>query len=51
MILVTTNDVEGYKVKEVKGYVKGSTVRAKNIGKDIVLSYAPRVISVNWQKF
>ncbi len=36
MILVTTNSVEGKKVKEVIGYVKGSTVRAKHIGKDIM---------------
>jgi len=38
MILVTTNEIEGRKIKEVKGYVKGSTVRAKNVGKDIIAS-------------
>ena len=36
MIITTTNTVEGKKVKEVIGYVKGSTVRAKHIGKDIM---------------
>lgn len=36
MILVTTNEIEGMKIKEVKGYVRGSTVRAKNIGSDIL---------------
>lgn len=36
MIITTTDGVEGKKVKEVVGYVKGSTVRAKHIGKDIM---------------
>lgn len=36
MIIVTTDKVEGKKIKEVVGYVKGSTVRAKHIGKDIM---------------
>ena len=36
MLIVTTNTIEGSKVKEVIGYVKGSTVRAKHIGKDIM---------------
>lgn len=39
MILVTTEKVPGKEIKEVKGYVKGSTVRAKNIGKDIIASF------------
>ena len=33
--LVTLNDYPGYQVSEVLGYVKGSTVQTKNIGRDI----------------
>ena len=36
MIITTTESIEGKKIKEVVGYVKGSTVRAKHIGKDIM---------------
>ena len=36
MIIATTDKIEGRKIKEVVGYVKGSTVRAKHIGKDIM---------------
>lgn len=36
MIIVTTDQVDGRKVKKVIGYVKGSTVRAKHLGKDIM---------------
>jgi len=35
VIVTTTNEVPGYKVAEVIGVVKGSTVRARNIGRDI----------------
>lgn len=35
MIITTTNNVPGREVKEVLGVVKGSTVRARNIGRDI----------------
>lgn len=35
MIILTTNDVPGKKVTKVVGLVKGSTIRAKHIGKDI----------------
>jgi uncharacterized protein YbjQ (UPF0145 family) len=35
-ILITTgNEIPGKKVKEVLGVVRGSTVRARNIGRDI----------------
>jgi uncharacterized protein YbjQ (UPF0145 family) len=34
--LVTTNEYPGRGIKEVLGYVKGSTVQTKNIGKDIM---------------
>ncbi|MFK2825500.1 YbjQ family protein [Bacillus sp. B190/17] len=38
MIIVTTENVTGYKITEVKGPVFGLTVRARGIGKDIVAS-------------
>ena len=34
MIIVTTDVVSNRKIQEVKGLVKGSTVRSKHIGKD-----------------
>jgi uncharacterized protein YbjQ (UPF0145 family) len=34
--LYTINEVPGRTVKEVLGYVKGSTVQTKNIGKDFM---------------
>jgi uncharacterized protein YbjQ (UPF0145 family) len=38
MILVTTDFVSGYRVTESLGLVRGSTIRAKHVGKDIVAS-------------
>ena len=35
MILATTNDIPGRPVSEVLGLVRGSTVRARHVGKDI----------------
>ena len=35
MLVVTIESIPGKNIKEVKGLVKGSTVRCKNIGKDI----------------
>ena len=35
MIILTIENVPGKEIKEVKGLVKGSTVRCKNIGRDI----------------
>ena len=35
MIFTTGNDIPGKKVVKVLGVVKGSTVRARNIGRDI----------------
>lgn len=35
MILVTTFEVPGKKVKETLGMVKGNTIRARHVGKDI----------------
>ncbi|WP_110113842.1 YbjQ family protein [Bacillus sp. CGMCC 1.16541] len=36
MIIVTTDFVPGKEVKELKGFVRGSTVQSKNIGRDIM---------------
>jgi len=35
MIVTTTNEVYGKKIGSVLGLVKGSTVRSRNIGRDI----------------
>lgn len=35
MILVTSENIEGYRIVAVKGLVKGSSIRAKHLGKDI----------------
>lgn len=39
MLILTTETIPGKGIKEVKGLVKGSTVRCKNIGKDITSSF------------
>lgn len=39
MIILTTETVPGKEIVEIKGLVKGSTVRCKNIGKDITASF------------
>ena len=39
MLMVTTDSVPGKQIIEVKGVVKGSTVRSKHIGKDISASF------------
>ena len=36
MILVSTDQVSGKEIKETLGLVKGSTIKAKHIGKDIL---------------
>ncbi len=35
MIIVTTDNIQGKKITNVVGLVKGSTIRCKHIGKDI----------------
>jgi len=35
MLIVTTDTVAGKEIAEVLGFVRGSTIRSKNIGKDI----------------
>ena len=39
MLVVTTNDVAGKEVKKVIGLVKGSTIRARHLGKDIMAGF------------
>jgi uncharacterized protein YbjQ (UPF0145 family) len=36
LIITTTENIEGKKVKKTIGMVKGSTIRARHIGKDIL---------------
>ena len=36
MIITTTEQVEGKKVKKTIGLVKGSTIRARHLGRDIM---------------
>ncbi|SDB83804.1 YbjQ family protein [Shouchella lonarensis] len=36
MIIVTTDSVPNQQIKELKGYVKGNTVQAKHVGRDIL---------------
>ncbi len=35
MIITTTNEIPGKKIVQILGIVRGNTVRAKNIGRDI----------------
>ena len=37
--LLTINEYPGREIVEVLGYVKGSTVQTKNVGKDILASF------------
>jgi len=36
MILSTTHTVPGREIAEIAGFVRGSTVRARNVGRDIL---------------
>ena len=36
MIIVTTDSIPGYEITEVIGLVRGNTIRARAIGKDIM---------------
>ena len=36
MMLSTTGEVPGIKIKQTIGLVKGNTIRARNIGRDII---------------
>lgn len=35
MIVVNTETIQGYTVREVKGLVQGNTIRAKHLGRDM----------------
>ncbi|TFB22766.1 heavy metal-binding domain-containing protein [Filobacillus milosensis] len=35
MMILTTEQAPGYEVEELIGYVKGSTIQAKHVGRDI----------------
>lgn len=37
--LLTINEVPGKKITRVLGYVKGSTIRTKHVGKDIMAGF------------
>jgi len=39
MIVTTTEHIEGKNIKKTVGMVKGSTIRAKHIGKDIMAAF------------
>jgi uncharacterized protein YbjQ (UPF0145 family) len=39
MIVTTTDSIEGKRVKRVLGLVKGSTIRARHIGKDLTAAF------------
>lgn len=39
MFIVNTETVAGYTITATKGIVQGSTVRAKNVGRDIAASF------------
>ena len=39
MLIVTTNDIPGKNIIEVKGLAQGSTVKAKHVGRDIGASF------------
>ena len=38
MIITTQDELAGYEIKETYGLVRGSAVRARNIGRDIMAS-------------
>lgn len=39
MLIVTTNEIAGRNITEVKGIVQGSTVKAKHVGRDIMAGF------------
>ncbi|OON98664.1 MAG: hypothetical protein ATN35_04095 [Epulopiscium sp. Nele67-Bin004] len=39
MLIVTTDSIAGKEIIEVKGFVKGSTIRSKHLGKDISATF------------
>ena len=39
MIVVNTEMIPGYTIREVRGLVQGNTIRAKHVGRDIAASF------------
>ncbi|MCD6418902.1 YbjQ family protein [bacterium] len=39
MIIVTTNDIPGRQIVKTLGLVRGNTIRARHIGRDIMASF------------
>ena len=39
MLIVTTDHIEGRKIKETLGLVKGNIIQAKHLGKDILAGF------------
>lgn len=39
MILTTTDDVPGKRIRRVLGLVRGNTIRARHVGKDILAGF------------
>ncbi len=39
MILVTSDDIHGKRIVKVLGLVRGNTIRARNIGRDILAGF------------
>ena len=39
MIVNTTDEIKEHKITEVMGLVRGNTVRAKNVGRDIMAGF------------
>lgn len=39
MIIVNTNEIHGREIVKSLGYVKGNTIRAKHVGKDIMAGF------------
>ena len=39
MLIVTTENIEGKTIIETIGFVRGNTIRAKHIGKDIIAGF------------
>jgi uncharacterized protein YbjQ (UPF0145 family) len=36
MIVATTHDLPGYQIRQVHGLVRGNTIRARHLGKDVL---------------
>jgi uncharacterized protein YbjQ (UPF0145 family) len=41
MLVVNTEFIPGYQIHQIKGLVQGNTIRAKNVGRDIMAGLNP----------